>query len=62
MPTADSANSRPTNISSARMALLMALRRESRPPVAERSSRASIADDIQKREDQYRPCCQPALR
>ncbi len=46
MPTADSAISRPTNISTARVALLTALRNDSSLPVAERSRRVSIAAEI----------------
>ena len=47
MPTDDRATSKPTNTSSARVALLTALRRDSSPPVAERNKRDSMAADIQ---------------
>ncbi|MNT38783.1 hypothetical protein D3C72_1749920 [compost metagenome] len=46
MPTADRAMMSPTKISSARTALLTALRSDSSAPVAERSRRDSMAADI----------------
>ena len=45
MPTADSAMIRPKNISSARVALLTALRSDRSLPTALRSRRVSMADD-----------------
>ena len=48
MPTDDNASGRPTNISTARGALLTALRKDSSLPVAARSSRLSMADEIHK--------------
>ena len=48
MPTDDNASGRPTNISTARGAMLTALRKDSSLPVAARSSRLSMADEIHK--------------
>ena len=46
MPTADNASNRPMNTSATRVALLTALRSDNSPPVALRSKRASMADEI----------------
>ena len=48
MPTDDNASGRPTNISTARGAMLTALRKDSSLPVAARISRLSRADEIHK--------------